>query len=241
MESHSSGNPDWTKTKHIYESGGSTGGYAEITLATALAAAHLKGVTVTQTGTPATGTLKTDAAASATTLTVAYTSTCKQGGSDAQDLRGCFSAGPLQNNCDRCGASGITERAEGAVFAAAVLPRVAACDPNAAQIISDNMKINAADPMAAGFVTIKTAFESTYACPGTICEDSGGLILSGSQHYDKAAPYSFRCSGGSVIRQSQHIQKDGPSQSCGLFKFWRSTSGHRCLARWNLVIDSIWV
>jgi hypothetical protein len=84
--------------------------------------------------------------------------------------------------------SGIKERAEGAVFAAAILPRVAACDPNAAQIISDNMKINAASPMAAGFVAIKTAFESTYACLGITCEDIGGLILSGSQYYDLAAP-----------------------------------------------------
>jgi len=398
MELHLSGTPDWTKAKNIYESGGNSGGYAEITLATALAAAHLSGVTVTQTGTSATGTLKSDAALGATTIKVAYTSACKQGGSDAQDLSGCFSstaaitvdssnvgnptgltnkyrtlqgfstkaegkmkmqetyqvykayygdydyandyvlealngngaffgkddvarvegakkasaymnvwmyviheiedaimdcesgciacnddpvhaideaavfyAGSLegssvlgqpdlgklvfrlaekrcadfgtctgsgnqaavneqivqklqlaqnalvQSRCvdvvplkkrivelmsiplvqgslryaykvDQISTSGIKERAEGAVFAAAILPRVAACDPNAAQIISDNMKINAASPMAAGFVAIKTAFESTYACLGITCEDIGGLILSGSQYYDLAAP-----------------------------------------------------
>jgi len=89
---------------------------------------------------------------------------------------------------DQISTSGIKERAEGAVFAAAILPRVAACDANAAKIISDNMKMNAASPMAAGFVAIKTAFESTYACLGITCEDIGGLILSGSQYYDLAAP-----------------------------------------------------
>merc|ERR1719243_189358 len=39
--------------------------------------------------------------------------------------------------------AGETEKAEGAVFSAAILPRVANCDTAKAKIISDNMKINA--------------------------------------------------------------------------------------------------
>merc|ERR1719247_3199623 len=38
---------------------------------------------------------------------------------------------------------GLKAKAEGAVFSAAILPRVAACDAAKAKIISDNMKINA--------------------------------------------------------------------------------------------------
>jgi hypothetical protein len=87
--------------------------------------------------------------------------------------------------------AGLKEKAEGAVFAAAILPRVAACNPDVAKLISDNMKIDAANHMSAGFVAIKQAFESTYACLGITCEDIGGLLKSKlvmGEYKDKAAP-----------------------------------------------------
>merc|ERR1719324_1583119 len=70
---------------------------------------------------------------------------------------------------------GDKARAEGAVFSAAILPRVAACDAAAAKLISDSMKIDATKAMGAGFVAVKEAFESTYKCMGFTCEDVGGL------------------------------------------------------------------
>jgi hypothetical protein len=87
--------------------------------------------------------------------------------------------------------AGLKERAEAAVFAAAILPRVAACNPDKAKLISDNMKIDAANPMSVGFTAVKEAFESTYDCLGITCEDIGGLIVSATtldEYKPKAAP-----------------------------------------------------
>merc|ERR1719201_1686427 len=106
MEKYLSAPIDYAKAKNIYEMGGNSGGYAEITLTTALAAAHAKGVAVSQAGTPTkTGTLKSSAAAGATMIKVSYTSTCKDGGYTANadntnsnsalhaDITGCFTVG----------------------------------------------------------------------------------------------------------------------------------------------------
>merc|ERR1719236_184885 len=79
---------------------------------------------------------------------------------------------------------GSKEFAEGAAFSAAILPLVKACDASAAKVISDNMNIDSASPMAAGFKAVKDAFESTYDCLGITCNDVGGLILSGMEYYD---------------------------------------------------------
>jgi hypothetical protein len=68
------------------------------------------------------------------------------------------------------------EKAEGAVFSAAILPRVHACDAAKAKIISDNMKINAQTFMTSGFKAVKEAFEATYCCLGITCADIGGLL-----------------------------------------------------------------
>merc|ERR1719191_1089748 len=73
---------------------------------------------------------------------------------------------------------GETEKAEGAVFSAAILPRVDACDTAKAKIISDNMKIDATNHMSAGFKAVKEAFEATYCCLGINCDDIGGLLKS---------------------------------------------------------------
>merc|ERR1719161_1936042 len=81
---------------------------------------------------------------------------------------------------------GSKEKAEGAAFSAAILPLVHECDASAAKIISDNMNIDSASPMAAGFKAVKDAFESTYDCLGITCNDVGGLILSGMDYYEGA-------------------------------------------------------
>merc|ERR1719353_1687696 len=106
MEKYLKAPIDYGKAKNIYEHGGNSGGYAEITLTTALAAGHAKGVAVSQAGTPTkTGTLKSAATQGSTTIKVSYTSTCKDGGYTANndnansdttlraDTTGCFTVG----------------------------------------------------------------------------------------------------------------------------------------------------
>merc|ERR1719401_505943 len=83
---------------------------------------------------------------------------------------------------------GNVEKAEGAVFAAAVLPLVHACNSAHATVISDNMKIDSASPMAAGFAAVKSAFESNYACLGITCADVGGLLQTATDYYSDFAP-----------------------------------------------------
>merc|ERR1719265_1411092 len=83
---------------------------------------------------------------------------------------------------------GSKEKAEGAAFSAAILPRIATCDSSAAQIISMNMNIDSLTPMTSGFTVVKQAFESTYACLGITCENVGGLILEGKEYYESAEP-----------------------------------------------------
>jgi len=64
-------------------------------------------------------------------------------------------------------------KAEGAVFAAAVLPRIHAADPSAAQTIYENMKVGAS---STSFAVVKTAFESVYPKLGISCSKIGGLV-----------------------------------------------------------------
>jgi len=85
-------------------------------------------------------------------------------------------------------AQGSKAQAEGAAFSAAILPRVAACDPSQAAVIASNMNIEVASKMSSGFEDVKEAFEATYACMGVTCEDVGGLVVTGTEYYDKAGP-----------------------------------------------------
>jgi Notch-like protein len=71
--------------------------------------------------------------------------------------------------------AGSTERGAAAAFAAAILPRVAACDADAAKTIQENMKLSSQPRMWSGFEVVKQAFESTYACLGITCKDVGGV------------------------------------------------------------------
>merc|ERR1719428_2266288 len=83
---------------------------------------------------------------------------------------------------------GDKARAEGAAFSAAILPRVAKCDAEAAKIISGDMNIDATKAMGSGFVKVKKAFESTYKCMGFKCEDVGGLLEAGTKYFKDAEP-----------------------------------------------------
>ncbi|KAG7346339.1 low iron-inducible periplasmic protein [Nitzschia inconspicua] len=81
----------------------------------------------------------------------------------------------------------LTEKAEaeGATFAAAVLPLVHACSEDAAQTIYDNLKTGQGG--SANFAKVKSAFESTYGCLKVRCEDVGGLWDSALGQYMSGA------------------------------------------------------
>merc|ERR1712032_1728390 len=77
--------------------------------------------------------------------------------------------------------------AEGVIFAAAVLPAVHACDPDAASTIADNMV--AGQSNTADFGAVKSAFESTYECMGVNPDHVGGLYDAATgQYYEGAEP-----------------------------------------------------
>jgi hypothetical protein len=76
-------------------------------------------------------------------------------------------------------------KAEGATFAAAVLPLVHSCDEEAADVIYKNMRAGEDGP--ADFPTVKRAFESVYACMKVRCEDVGGLYDPTTGGYLKLA------------------------------------------------------
>jgi len=88
---------------------------------------------------------------------------------------------------------GEKEKAEGAVFAASVLPRIHAEDPAAAKIIYENMKVGATSTDQAA---VKKAFESVYSDLGISCEHVGGLYsTSDAGYYPGAEPCSKDRSG----------------------------------------------
>jgi len=89
----------------------------------------------------------------------------------------------------KMGVGGGTEKesAEGAVFAAAVLPRVHACDADAAKIIATNMAVVAPGNYVVDQPAVKAALESTYECMGITCAHVGGL-LNGEEYYKGAEP-----------------------------------------------------
>jgi len=70
--------------------------------------------------------------------------------------------------------------AEGAVFAAAVLPKVHAFDEDAAKTIYDNQKVGAT---STDFRAVKAAFESVYEKMGISCDDIGGLWNDATNSY----------------------------------------------------------
>jgi len=71
---------------------------------------------------------------------------------------------------------GEKERAEGAVFAAAVVPIVNACNKDDALTIHNNMKVGG---QQIDFAAVKKAFENNYQCMGITCDDIGQLTNAG--------------------------------------------------------------
>jgi hypothetical protein len=83
--------------------------------------------------------------------------------------------------------------AEGATFAAAVLPIVHFCNADAARVIYDNMKVGQGG--SCDFKAVKSAFESVYSCMNITCADVGGLYDPVTGTYQEgAAP----CDDGST-------------------------------------------
>mmetsp|Transcript_27300 Transcript_27300/g.63391 ORF Transcript_27300/g.63391 Transcript_27300/m.63391 type:complete len:653 (+) Transcript_27300:846-2804(+) len=84
------------------------------------------------------------------------------------------------------GLRGAKERGEGVIFAAAVVPIVAACNAADAQIIVDNMDVAAT---TTDFAAVKGAFERNYDCMGIKCSDVGGYYDgANSEYYAGADP-----------------------------------------------------
>jgi len=76
------------------------------------------------------------------------------------------------------------DKAEGATFAAAVLPAVHACNEEDAQEIYDNMKVGAA---TTDFKAVKNAFERQYGCMKIDGKQVGGLWDDASGKYFEGA------------------------------------------------------
>merc|ERR1719463_676113 len=82
---------NFAAAKKIYNEGGHSGGYAQFTLATPLAADLAKGTAVTQAGVAgATGKVKSSASAGDTTIKVSYTSKCEGAAVKEPDTTGGF-------------------------------------------------------------------------------------------------------------------------------------------------------
>ena len=86
--------------------------------------------------------------------------------------------------------AGEKAEAEGAVFAASVLPLVSACDEEAADTIYQSMRTG--QDGSADLVAVKRAFESVYECMNIRCEEVGGLHDTVSGGYlPQAEPCGF--------------------------------------------------
>jgi hypothetical protein len=78
------------------------------------------------------------------------------------------------------------EKAEGAIFAAAIVPRVSSCSSSDADTIMNHMRIGASET---SFATVKMAFERNYACMNITCAQVGGLWYGAmNKYYDSAQP-----------------------------------------------------
>jgi hypothetical protein len=80
--------------------------------------------------------------------------------------------------------AGEKERAEGATFAAAILPRIHAIDADAASTIYDNLNFNAE---SMDYAAVKAAFESVYDELGISCADVGGFYNTTAEAYYEGA------------------------------------------------------
>ena len=83
---------------------------------------------------------------------------------------------------------GEKAKAEGATFAASVLPIVHACNEGDAETIYENLSVGGP---GADFEAVKEAFENNYKCMGITCSDVGGLYDDATfSYFQDASPCS---------------------------------------------------
>ena len=94
--------------------------------------------------------------------------------------------------------AGEKEEAEGAVFAAGVLPMVHACNANDALTIYTEMKVGSGGDT--DFPAVKKAFEKNYKCLGVTGEDIGGLFDTVTDdYYPGAGPLVNKSVGAGLV------------------------------------------
>jgi hypothetical protein len=77
-----------------------------------------------------------------------------------------------------------TTQAQGASFAASVIPLLHYCNTGDADIVYNNMKVGSGTPVVSD---VKKAFERNYQCMGISCSDVGGFYDSAKNDYYKDA------------------------------------------------------
>merc|ERR1712032_1004157 len=83
-------------------------------------------------------------------------------------------------------AGGGKEKGEGAIFAAAIIPRVHHCNSADGDIIMKHMKIGA---LSTSFAVVRAAFEKNYACMNITCQEVGGIWnVAENKYYANAGP-----------------------------------------------------
>jgi len=97
--------------------------------------------------------------------------------------------------------AGEKAEAEGATFAAAVLPVVHACDEDAAADIYKNMKTGQAN--GANFAVVKDSFEQVYECIGIRGSDVGGLWNEATGSYFLGA--QPMTNSGVITKQNMNV------------------------------------
>lgn len=105
-------------------------------------------------------------------------------------------------------------QAEGATFAAAVLPVLNACNEDDATIVYNNMRVgNTGTP---SFEVVKAAFENNYNCMGITCEDVGGLIDEVTGGYlNSAEPCGFVKKTSAPASQSTGVSSTASNSGGG--------------------------
>jgi len=121
-------------------------------------------------------------------------------------LRSAFKADPANAQGSCTDGDCPKEWGEAWAFAAAVLPRIHYCSSSVAEVIVDNLSVDASAPMSVnGYEYLKTQVEKTYECLGVSCADVGELQASDGTVYDGmwaclytgASPCSVRVYGSS--------------------------------------------
>ena len=99
-------------------------------------------------------------------------------------IQGTLRYAHIQSNPDTATEKGA---AEGAAFAAAILPVVHSCNTKEAELIYENMKMGASS--TTNFDHVKNAFQKTYPCMQVSCEDVGGYYdAANAEYFEGAAP-----------------------------------------------------